>query len=54
MAKSEQQVLRELVKLRRAMLRKEANPQKKKILREWVKEGVRQLRMHKHGRKRVR
>lgn len=50
MAKSEQAVLRELVKLRRAILRKETDPKKKRVLRRWIKDDINRLRMHKHAR----
>ena len=52
MEKSEQQVLWELIKLRKAMLKKEPDPAKKRVLRGWIKDGLRQMRMHKHARKR--
>ena len=53
MEKSEQQVLWELIKLRKAMLKKEPDPAKKRVLKGWIKDGLRQRRMHKHARKRV-
>jgi hypothetical protein len=52
MEKSEQQVLWELIKLRKAMCKKEPDPAKKRVLSGWIKDGLRQIRMHKHARKR--
>ena len=53
MEKSEQQVLWELIKLREAMLKKEPDPAKKRVLKGWIKDGLRQMRKRKHARKRV-
>ena len=53
MEKSEQQVLWELIKLRKAVLKKEPDPAKKRVLKGWIKDGLRQMRVHKHARKRV-
>ena len=53
MEKSEQQVLWELIKLREAMLKKEPDPAKKRVLKGWIKDGLRRMRMRKHARKRV-
>ena len=53
MEKSEQQVLWELIKLRKAMLKKEPDPAKKRVLKGWIKDGLRQMRLHKRARKRV-
>jgi hypothetical protein len=53
MQKSEKQVLWDLVKLRKAMLRKEPDPAKKRVLKEWIKDGLREMRKHKHARKKV-
>ena len=53
MEKSEQQVLWELIKLRKAMLKKEPDPAKKRLLKGWIKDGLRQMRTHKRARKRV-
>lgn len=53
MEKSEKQVLWDLVKLRKTLLKKEPDPAKKRILKKWIKDGLRQIRMHKHSRKRT-
>jgi hypothetical protein len=53
MEKSEKQVLWELVKLRKAMLKKEPDPAKKRVLKEWIKGGLREMRKHMHARKQV-
>jgi hypothetical protein len=53
MEKSEQQALWELIKLRKAVLKKEPDPAKKRVLKGWIKDGLRQMRVHKHARKRV-
>lgn len=53
MERNEQQVLWELIKLRKAILKKEPDPSKKRVLKGWIKDGLRQMRMHKHSRKRV-
>jgi len=53
MEKSVKQVLWELVKLRKAMLKKEPDPAKKRVLKEWIKGGLREMRKHKNARKKV-
>jgi hypothetical protein len=53
MAKSAKQVSWELIKLRRAMLKKEPDPAKRRVLKEWIKDGLQQIRLQKHARKRV-
>lgn len=52
MEKSEKQVLWELIKLRKAMLKKEPDPAKKRVVRGWIKEGLRQIRVYKRARRR--
>ena len=53
MEKSETQVLWELIKLRKALLKKEPDPAKKRVLRGRTRDGLRQMRMHEHARKRA-
>ena len=53
MEKSEKQVLWELVKLRKAMLKKEPDPAKKRVLRGWIRDGLRQMRVRKRAQKRA-
>lgn len=53
MEKSEKQVLWELIRLRKGVLKKEPDPAKKRVLRKWIKDGLRQMRVQKHARKRV-
>jgi hypothetical protein len=53
MEKSEKQVLWELVKLRKAMLKKEPDPAKKTVLRGWIRDGLRQMRVRKRAQKRA-
>lgn len=53
MEKTEKQVLWELVKLRKAMLKKEPDPSKKRVLREWIRDGLRQIRVQKRARRRA-
>jgi len=53
MEKSEKQDLWELIKLRKAMLKKEPDPAKKRVLKEWIKDGLSQIRGKKRARKRV-
>jgi len=43
----------ELIKLRKAMLKKEPDPAKKRVLKEWIKGGLREMRKHKNARKKV-
>jgi hypothetical protein len=52
MEKNEKQVLWELVKLRKTVLKKEPDPAKKRILKGWIRDGLRQMRVQKHARKR--
>jgi hypothetical protein len=53
MEKSQKQDLWELIKLRKAMLKKEPDPAKKRVLKEWIKDGLSQIRGKKRARKRV-
>ena len=53
MDKNEKQVLWDLIKLRRAVLKKEPDPAKKRILKGWIRDGLRQMRVQKRARKRV-
>jgi hypothetical protein len=53
MEKSEKQVLWELVKLRKTILKKEPDPAKKRVLKKWIKDGLRQVRVHQHARKKA-
>ena len=53
MEKNEKQVLWELIKLRKAVLKKEPDPAKKRVLSGWIKDGLRQMRVQKRARKRV-
>ena len=51
--KNEKQVLWELVKLRKAMLKKEPDPAKKRVLRGWIRDGLRRMRVGKRAQKRA-
>lgn len=53
MEKSEKQALWELIKLRKAVLKKEPDPAKKRVLNGWIREGLRQLRVRKRAKKRA-
>jgi hypothetical protein len=53
MEKSEEQVLWELIKLPKTVLKKEPDLAKKRGLREWIKDGLRQMRIHEHARNRA-
>jgi hypothetical protein len=51
MEKSLTQVLWELIKLRKAVLKKEPDPAKEKVLRGWIRDGLRQMRVQKRAQK---
>ena len=53
MEKNEKQVLWELIKLRKAVLKRETDPAKKRVLSGWIRDGLRQMRVQKRARKRV-
>lgn len=53
MEKSEKKVIWELIKLRKAILKREPDPAKKRILRKWIRDGLRQIRVQKRSRRRA-
>lgn len=53
MEKSEKQTLWDLVKLRKVMLKKEPDPAKKRVLRGWIRDGLRQMRVRKRAQKKT-